>query len=132
MARSRIGWASSASGSARSFPRKSSQSNEATLLLSLLAFNLANMLRCELEDGAGACWDLGRFQKSVLKAGGRIAKKAGRVIVDLAAAVVPLWERLVARLQTMAIAETISRTASSCLPAIPTTPETCLPHEGHP
>ena len=82
-------------------PKLSSQefaSNEATLLLSLLAFNLTNMLRCELEDGAGACWDLGRFQKSVLKAGGRIAKKAGRVIVHLAAAVVPLWERLVARL----------------------------------
>jgi hypothetical protein len=82
-------------------PKLSSQefaSNEATMLLSLLAFNLANMLRCELEDGAGACWDLGRFQKSVLKAGGRIAKKAGRVIVHLAAAVVPLWERLVARL----------------------------------
>ena len=68
------------------------------MLLSLLAFNLANMLRCELEDGAGACWDLGRFQKSVLKAGGRVVKKAHRVIVDLAAAVVPLWERLVARL----------------------------------
>ena len=82
-------------------PKLSSQdfaSNEATLLLSLLAFNLANMLRCELEDGAGACWDLGRFQKSVLKAGGRIAKKAGRVMVHLAAAVVPLWQRLVARL----------------------------------
>jgi hypothetical protein len=73
-------------------------SNEATLLLSLLAFNLANMLRCELEDDAGACWDLGRFQKSVLKAGGRIAKRAGRVIVHLAAAVVPFWQRLVARL----------------------------------
>ena len=82
-------------------PKLSSQefeSNEATLLLSLLAFNLANMLRCELEDGAGACWDLGRFQKSVLKAGGRITKKAGRVILTLAQAVVPLWERLVARL----------------------------------
>jgi hypothetical protein len=82
-------------------PKLSSQdfaSNEATLLLSLLAFNLANMLRCELEDSGGACWDLGRFQKSVLKAGGRIAKKAGRVIVHLAAAVIPLWERLVARL----------------------------------
>ena len=72
--------------------------NEATLLLALLAFNLANMLRCELEHGGGACWDLGRFQKSVLKAGGRIVKKARRVIVDLAQAVVPLWERLLARL----------------------------------
>ncbi len=72
--------------------------NEATLLLALLAFNLANMLRCELEHGGGACWDLGRFQKSVLKSGGRIIKKARRVIVDLAQAVVPLWERLLARL----------------------------------
>lgn len=83
-------------------PKLSSESfasNEATLLLSLLAFNLANMLRCELEDAAGACWDLGRFQKSVLKAGGRIVKKARRVIIDLAQAVVPFWERLVARLQ---------------------------------
>lgn len=83
-------------------PKLSSQefaSNEATLLLALLAFNLANMLRCELEDGAGACWDLGRFQKSVLKAGGRIVRKAHRVIVDLAAAVVPFWERLVACLR---------------------------------
>jgi len=35
----------------------------------------------------------------VLKAGGRIVKQAGRVILDLAVAVVPLWERLVARLQ---------------------------------
>jgi hypothetical protein len=74
------------------------EANEATLLLSLLAFNLVNMLRCELEDAGGACWDLGRFQKSVLKAGGRIVKKARRIIVDLAQAVIPLWKRLVARL----------------------------------
>jgi hypothetical protein len=83
-------------------PKLSSQefsSNEASLMLSLLAFNLTNMLRCELEDEAGACWDLGRFQKSVLKAGGRIAKRAGRLIVHLATAVVPLWKKLVARLQ---------------------------------
>jgi hypothetical protein len=73
--------------------------NEATLLLALLAFNLANMLRCESEHEGGACWDLGRFQKSVLKAGGRIVKHARRVIVDLAEAVVPHWERLLARLR---------------------------------
>jgi hypothetical protein len=80
-------------------------SNEATFLLSLLAFNLANMLRCELEDAAGACWDLGRFQKSVLKAGARIVKKSGRVIVDLARAVVSFWERLVVRLQRWRLPE---------------------------
>lgn len=83
-------------------PRLSSQdfaANEATFLLSLLAFNVANMPRCELEDAAGACWDLGRFQKSVLKAGARLVKHSGRLILDLAQAVVPLWQRLVARLQ---------------------------------
>ena len=83
-------------------PKLSSQefaANEATLLLALLAFNLANMLRCELEHEGGACWDLGRFQKSVLKAGGRIIKHARRVIVDLAQAVVPFWERLLTRLR---------------------------------
>lgn len=83
-------------------PKLSSEefsSNEATLLLALLAFNLVNMLRCELEDGAGACWDLGRFQKSVLKTGARIIKGAHRIFVDLAQAVIPFWEKLVARLQ---------------------------------
>ena len=68
-------------------------------LLALLAFNLINMLRCELEDEAGACWDLGRFQKSVLKTGARIVKGAHRIFVDLAQAVIPFWKKLVARLQ---------------------------------
>ena len=36
--------------------------NEVTLLLCLLAFNLANFLRCELEDELGGCWDLKRFR----------------------------------------------------------------------
>ena len=45
--------------------------NEATFLLSLLAFNLSNMLWNELEDSLGGCWDLGRFRDSVLKAGER-------------------------------------------------------------
>ena len=55
-------------------PRLSSpefEENEATLLLALLAFNLASLLRGELEDHLGGCWDLGRFQRSVLKAGAR-------------------------------------------------------------
>jgi len=41
--------------------------NEATLLLGLLAFNLANLLRIELQDRLGGCWDLGRFRDYVLK-----------------------------------------------------------------
>ena len=50
------------------------RANETLLRLSLLAFNLASMLRIEYEAAAGSCFDLGRFQRDVLKAGGRVAK----------------------------------------------------------
>jgi len=72
--------------------------NEATFLLSLLAFNLSNMLRNELEDSLGGCWDLGRFRDSALKAGGRVTKHARRLIVHLAQSVIGFWERLLDRL----------------------------------
>ena len=58
--------------------------NEALLLLSLWSFNLLSLLRCELEDATGGCWDLGRFQRQVLKAGGRVVKHSRRLCVDLA------------------------------------------------
>lgn len=72
--------------------------NEATLLLGLLAFNLANLLRIELEDTLGGCWDLGRFRDYVLKAGGRVAKHSRRLLMHLAQAVVGFWRRLVERI----------------------------------
>lgn len=72
--------------------------NEATLLLSLLAFNLTSMLRCELEDDAGACLDLGRFQRQVLQAGARVTKHSRQLVVDLAKAVTESWERLIKRI----------------------------------
>lgn len=72
--------------------------NEATFLLSLLAFNLSNMLRNELEDELGSCWDLGRFRDSVLKAGGRVTRHARRLVVQLAQAVVGFWQTLTDRL----------------------------------
>jgi hypothetical protein len=72
--------------------------NEVTLLLALLAFNLASMLRSELEDDIGGCWDLVRFQRSVLQASGRVVKHARRLVLDVAQAVTPLWERLWKRL----------------------------------
>jgi hypothetical protein len=83
-------------------PRLSSpefEENEATLLLALLAFNLASLLRGELEDHLGGCWDLGRFQRSVLKAGARVVNGSRQLKVDLAQAVVPLWEHLLNRLR---------------------------------
>lgn len=68
--------------------------NEALLLLSLLAYNLNSLLRTELETSQGACWDLKRFQQSVLKAGGRLTKHSRRLVLWLARAVTPFWQAL--------------------------------------
>jgi hypothetical protein len=70
--------------------------NETVLRLSLLAFNLASMLRIEYEDKAGSCLDLVRFQRDVLKAGGRVVKHARRLVLYVAQVVAPFWERLIA------------------------------------
>lgn len=70
--------------------------NETVLRLALLAFNLVSMLRIEYEDKAGSCFDLGRFQRDVLKAGGRVVKHARRLVLHVAQAVVPFWKQLVA------------------------------------
>ena len=72
------------------------QANEALLRLSLLAFNLASLLRIEYEGAAGSCFDLGRFQRDVLKAGGRVVKGANRLLLRVAQVVVLFWERLAA------------------------------------
>jgi hypothetical protein len=72
------------------------QANEALLRLSLLAFNLASTLRIEYEAAAGSCVDLGRFQRDVLKAGGRVVKGAHRLKLYVARVVAPFWERLIA------------------------------------
>jgi hypothetical protein len=72
------------------------QANEALLRLSLLAFNLASTLRIEYEAAAGSCFDLGRFQRDVLKAGGRVVKGAHRLKMYVARVVAPFWERLIA------------------------------------
>jgi Transposase DDE domain group 1 len=72
------------------------QANEALLRLSLLAFNLASILRIEYEAEAGSCFDLGRFQRDVLKGGGRVAKHSRRLRLYVARVVTPFWKRLVA------------------------------------
>ena len=68
--------------------------NEVLLLLSLLAYNLASLLRTELETSTGGGWDLKRFQHSVLKAGGRLTKHSRRLVLTLARAVAPFWQLL--------------------------------------
>jgi hypothetical protein len=75
------------------------EENEASFLFSLLAFNLNSMLRGEIEAESTNGWDLGRFQTSVLKAGGRVIKAGRRLVVEIARAVVPLWNVLLKRIR---------------------------------
>lgn len=76
------------------------EENEATLLLCLLAFNLVAMIRGELEEATQSGWDLGRVQRSVLKAGARVNTSARRLIVDVAAAAIVVWRYLIKRIET--------------------------------
>jgi hypothetical protein len=73
--------------------------NEATFLLSLLTFNLGGILRSEMEAATGSGWDLGRVVGSVLKAGGKVVKSGRRLLLDVAAAVAPLWRGLLERIR---------------------------------
>jgi len=79
--------------------------HESLLRLSLLAFNLASMLRIEYEDKAGSRIDLGRFQRDVLKAGGRVAKHARRPVLHVAQAVVRFWSHLIECIQRWTLPE---------------------------
>jgi len=72
--------------------------NEAMLLLSLQAFNLLAILRGEMESASPNGWDLGRLQRTVLKAGARMVKGGRRIWFDLAAAVTPFWKRITRRM----------------------------------
>ena len=72
--------------------------NEVSLLLALLAFNLAAMLRNELEDDLGGCWDLPRFQQTVLRAGARIIKHSRRLWLHIEQSVSAFWSRVARRI----------------------------------
>lgn len=74
--------------------------NEVTMLLAMLAFNLTSMMRNEFEDALGGCWDLRRFQQSVLRAGGRVVKHARRLWLHVEQSVGSFW-----RIMTELIAE---------------------------
>lgn len=78
-------------------PAASFKANETALLLKLLAFNLAGIVRGELEASGGYGWDLKRVQQTVLKAGARVTEHSQRVFVDVARAAGVLWGRLLER-----------------------------------
>lgn len=68
------------------------EENEVTILLGLLAFNLASMMRNEFEDELGGCWDLSRFQQSVLRTGARVVKKSRRLVIYIEESVREFWQ----------------------------------------
>jgi hypothetical protein len=78
--------------------------NEVTMLLALLAFNLTTMLRNELEDELGGCWDLHRFQQSVLRTGGRVVKHARRVWLQIEQGVGSFWQIMTQRIAQLRLA----------------------------
>lgn len=79
--------------------------NETTMLLALLAFNLTNMLRNEFEDALGGCWDLHRFQQTVLRAGGRIVKHSRRLWLHIEKSLRSFWETMTRRIARLRLAE---------------------------
>jgi hypothetical protein len=78
--------------------------NEVTMLLALLAFNMTSMLRNEFEDALGGCWDLHRFQQSVLRAGGRVVKHARRVWLHVEQSVGSFWRVMTERIGQLRLA----------------------------
>jgi len=78
--------------------------NEVTMLLALLAFNMTTMLRNEFEDARGGCWDLRRFQKSVLRSGGRVVKHARRVWIHVEENVGSFWRTMTERIGQLRLA----------------------------
>ncbi len=83
--------------------------NEVTLLLSMLAFNLLEALRGEMESAAdpreippatseGSGFDMTRLRNLVLKVGGVLSRGGRRLLFDIADGVAPLWQAVLTRL----------------------------------
>jgi hypothetical protein len=112
-------------------PAGSFEANETALLLKLLAFNLAGMIRGELEDASGSGWDLKRVQQTVLKAGARVAEHGRRIFVDVAKAAGVLWGRLLERVRRWWRDETWGRDAAGRLRGCRARPWVAPPSHAH-
>jgi hypothetical protein len=85
--------------------------NEATLLLSMLAFNLLEILRREAESArdprphppatpkGGSGWDMSRLTNVLLKSGAVLSRGGRRLWFGLAEGISPLWRAVVARIR---------------------------------
>ena len=101
--------------------------NEVTLLLSMLAFNILEILRGEMESAADPrenpphtpdCfgWDMGRFRSVMLKVGGKLSRASRRLWLDIAEGIAPLWQALLARIKKLRPVERIEEPHSSFIP----------------
>lgn len=68
--------------------------NEAILLFSAIAYNLAHMLRAVLAAETGQGWSLQRLQDRVLKTAARVVVHARRATVVIAASGAKSWTAL--------------------------------------
>jgi hypothetical protein len=75
--------------------------NEAKLLLSCLAYNLAHTARLLLERETGQGWSLRRVRERVLKVAGRVVLHSRQVVVVLGAAVADRWRGLLQSLSRL-------------------------------
>lgn len=74
--------------------------NEATLLLSFLGFNFAEILRREIERATGNGWDLGRVQATVLRSAARLARGGNYLRFLLMLPFVKIWTMLANRIKS--------------------------------
>ena len=86
--------------------------NETSMLMAMLAFNLANVVRNEHEDVQGSCTDLGRFQAYVLNAGAQVVKHSRRLIVRVAQSVQAFWESVCGRIANWRLPERLRANSS--------------------
>jgi hypothetical protein len=75
--------------------------NEATLLLSCLAYNLLNTARLLMEKQTQQGWSLRRLRERVLKVAARVVLHGRRVVVVLESAVAASWSRLLEALSRL-------------------------------
>ena len=74
--------------------------NEATLLLSFLGFNFAEILRREIESATGNGWDIGRVQATILRSAARLARGGNYLRFLLMLPFVKIWTMLSNRIKS--------------------------------
>ncbi len=90
-------------------PVDSFESNEALLLLNMLAYNIVHTVRCAIAQVTKQGWSLGRVREQILKVGGRILLSDRRVTMVLSGGGSRYWSELLAWLQRLHPIEACTR-----------------------